>query len=261
MARASPACATAAARVGWAAGARSAWSRSASLGGAEEARGAAAGADRRRAGRGARRRRGRDHRRARRRGRGRLRRDAGEAVRVAGGGRSTGGCWRGWSRCPTTRSRRRPRRAGRRAATWPSWRRRRRRWRSPLLAAVGTVAGLRYWAAGLSGSGGFDALEGPGADGRGGAVRGRVAVAVRATRAELSNAAARGLLGSGSVLEDTSRLLGLAFAIGGEPELPRDRDRLRRRAAVSGAVDVQDRRRARARRWCSWRCRWPWCCG
>src|SRR4051812_16414438 len=31
-----------------------------------------------------------------------------------------------------------------------------------LLAAVGTVAGLRYWAAGLSGSGGFDALEGLG---------------------------------------------------------------------------------------------------
>ena len=49
-----------------------------------------------------------------------------------------------------------------------------------LLAAVGTVAGLRYWAAGLSGSGGFDALEGLGRTVGGGAVRGRVAVAVPA---------------------------------------------------------------------------------
>src|SRR3954452_8957924 len=80
-----------------------------------------------------------------------------------------------------------------------------------LLAAVGTVAGLRYWAAGLSGSGGFDALEGLGRT---------VAAALFVVAwpwlfrhaAELSNAAARGLLGSGSVLDDTSRLLGVAFA-------------------------------------------------
>src|SRR4051812_7357863 len=80
-----------------------------------------------------------------------------------------------------------------------------------LLAAVGTVAGLRYWAAGLSGSGGFNALEGLGRT---------VAAALFVVAwpwlfrhaAELSNAAARGLLGSGSVLDDTSRLLGLAFA-------------------------------------------------
>src|SRR3954447_5769736 len=80
-----------------------------------------------------------------------------------------------------------------------------------LLAAVGTVAGLRYWAAGLSGSGGFDALEGLGRT---------VAAALFVVAwpwlfrhaADLSNAAARGLLTSGSVLDDTSRLLGLAFA-------------------------------------------------
>src|SRR3954452_8418456 len=80
-----------------------------------------------------------------------------------------------------------------------------------LLAAVGTVAGLRYWAAGLSGSGGFDALEGLGRT---------VAAALFVVAwpwlfrhaAELSNAAARALLGSGSVLDDTSRLLGVAFA-------------------------------------------------
>src|SRR3954471_9839385 len=79
-----------------------------------------------------------------------------------------------------------------------------------LLAAVGTVAGLRYWAAGLSGSGGFDALEGLGRT---------VAAALFVVAwpwlfrhaADVSNAAARGLLGSGSVLDDTSRLLGLAF--------------------------------------------------
>src|SRR3954469_3550751 len=79
-----------------------------------------------------------------------------------------------------------------------------------LLAAVGTVAGLRYWAAGLSGSGGFDALEGLGRT---------VAAALFVVAwpwlfrqsADLSNATARGLLGSGSVLDDTSRLLGLAF--------------------------------------------------
>src|SRR3954464_24695 len=80
-----------------------------------------------------------------------------------------------------------------------------------LLAAVGTVAGLRYWAAGLSGSGGFDALEGLGRT---------VAAALFVVAwpwlfrhaADLSDAAARGLLGSGSVLDDTSRLLGVAFA-------------------------------------------------
>ncbi|WP_157592142.1 hypothetical protein [Solirubrobacter soli] len=79
-----------------------------------------------------------------------------------------------------------------------------------LLAAVGTVAGLRYWAAGLSGSGGFDALEG---------LARTVGAALFVVAwpwlfrhaADLSNAAARGLLGSGSVLEDTSRLLGQAF--------------------------------------------------
>src|SRR3954470_24968602 len=80
-----------------------------------------------------------------------------------------------------------------------------------LLAAVGTVAGLRYWAAGLSGSGGFDALEGLART----VGAGLFVVAwpwLFGHAAELSNAAARGLLGSGSVVDDTSRLLGLAFA-------------------------------------------------
>src|SRR3954471_12863289 len=80
-----------------------------------------------------------------------------------------------------------------------------------LLAAVGTVAGLRYWAAGLSGSGGFDALEG---------LARTVAAALFVVAwpwlfrhaADLSNATAHALLGSGSVLDDTSRLLGVAFA-------------------------------------------------
>src|SRR4051794_5171238 len=80
-----------------------------------------------------------------------------------------------------------------------------------VLAAVGSVAGLRYWGGGLSGSGGFDALEGLGRT---------VAAALFVVAwpwlfrhaAELSNAAAGGLLGSASVLDDTSRLLGVAFA-------------------------------------------------
>lgn len=79
------------------------------------------------------------------------------------------------------------------------------------LAAVGTVAGLRYWAAGLSGSGGFEALQGLGR---------MVAAALFVVAwpwlfrncADLTNAAARGLMGSGTVLDDTSRLLGVAFA-------------------------------------------------
>ncbi|RKQ90822.1 hypothetical protein C8N24_0637 [Solirubrobacter pauli] len=79
------------------------------------------------------------------------------------------------------------------------------------LAAVGTVAGLRYWAAGLSGSGGFEALQG----------LGRMLAAALfvvawpwlfRTCADLTNAAARGLMGSGTVLDDTSRLLGVAFS-------------------------------------------------
>ena len=78
------------------------------------------------------------------------------------------------------------------------------------LGAVGTVAGLRYWAAGLSGSGGFQALEG----------LGRIVAAALLVvawpwlfgqSADLANGAARGLLGSGTVLNDTSRLLGVAF--------------------------------------------------
>src|SRR3954447_15864783 len=80
-----------------------------------------------------------------------------------------------------------------------------------LLAAVGTVAGLRYWAAGLSGSGGFDALEGL-ARTVGAALFGVAWPWLFRHAADLSNAAARGLLGSGSVLDDTSRLLGVAFA-------------------------------------------------
>lgn len=79
------------------------------------------------------------------------------------------------------------------------------------LGAVGTVACLRYWAAGLSGSGGFEALGGLGRT---------VAAALLVVAwpwifrhsAELTNAASKGLLGSGTVLDDTSRMLGATFA-------------------------------------------------
>ena len=64
-----------------------------------------------------------------------------------------------------------------------------------LLAAVGTVAVLRYWAAGLIGSGGFNAVEG---------LARTVAAALFVVAwpwlfghaADLSNAAARGARGS-----------------------------------------------------------------
>jgi hypothetical protein len=79
------------------------------------------------------------------------------------------------------------------------------------LAGVGTVAGVRYWAAGLSGSGGFQALEGLAR------IVGAAMLIVLwpwlfRRAADLSNAAGRGLLASDSVLDDTSKLLALAFA-------------------------------------------------
>jgi hypothetical protein len=81
------------------------------------------------------------------------------------------------------------------------------------LGAVGTVSGIRYWAAGLSGSGGLEALEGLGRT---------VGAALFIVLwpwlfrhcAELANAAGSGLLGSGSVIDDTARLLAVAFAAG-----------------------------------------------
>jgi hypothetical protein len=81
------------------------------------------------------------------------------------------------------------------------------------LGAVGTVATIRFWAAGLTGSGGFEALEG---------LARTVGAALFIVLwpwlfrhlAGLSNAASEGLLGSGSVIDDTSRLLALAFAAG-----------------------------------------------
>jgi len=79
------------------------------------------------------------------------------------------------------------------------------------LGAVATVSGLRYWAAGLSGSGGFEALEG---------LARTVGAALFIVlwpwlfrhAAGLTNAAAGGLLASRGVLDDTSRLLAGAFA-------------------------------------------------
>ena len=79
------------------------------------------------------------------------------------------------------------------------------------LGAVGTVAGVRYWAAGLTGSGGVEALEG---------LARTVAAALAIVAwpwlfrhgADLANAAGRGLLGSERVLEDTARMLASAFA-------------------------------------------------
>jgi hypothetical protein len=79
------------------------------------------------------------------------------------------------------------------------------------LGAVGTVSAIRYWAAGLSGSGGFEALEGLGRT-VGAALFIVLWPWLFRRSAELANAASSGLLGSGSVLDDTARLLSVAFA-------------------------------------------------
>jgi hypothetical protein len=79
------------------------------------------------------------------------------------------------------------------------------------LGAVGTVSAIRYWAAGLTGSGGLDALEG---------LARTVGAALLIVlwpwlfrhSANLANEAGHGLLGSGSVLDDTARVLAAAFA-------------------------------------------------
>ena len=81
------------------------------------------------------------------------------------------------------------------------------------LGAVATVSGIRYWAAGLTGSGGLEALEG---------LARTVGAALFIVlwpwlfrhAADLANAAGSGLLGSGSVLDDTARLLAVAFVAG-----------------------------------------------
>jgi hypothetical protein len=81
------------------------------------------------------------------------------------------------------------------------------------LGAVATVSAIRYWAAGLTGSGGLEAVEG---------LARTVAAALFIVlwpwlfrhAADLANAAGSGLLGSGSVLDDTARLLAVAFAAG-----------------------------------------------
>jgi hypothetical protein len=79
------------------------------------------------------------------------------------------------------------------------------------LGAVGTVSGIRYWAAGLTGSGGMDALVG---------LARTVGAALFIVQwpwlfrhsADLANQAGAALLGSGSVLDDTARLMAAAFA-------------------------------------------------
>jgi len=81
------------------------------------------------------------------------------------------------------------------------------------LGAVATVSGIRYWAAGLTGSGGLEALDG---------LARTVAAALFIVlwpwlfphAAGLANEAGSGLLGSGSVLDDTARLLAVAFVAG-----------------------------------------------
>jgi hypothetical protein len=81
------------------------------------------------------------------------------------------------------------------------------------LGAVGTVSAIRYWAAGLTGSGGLEAFEG---------LARTVAAALFIVLwpwlfrhcADLANEAGRALLGSGSVLDDTARLVAAAFAAG-----------------------------------------------
>jgi hypothetical protein len=81
------------------------------------------------------------------------------------------------------------------------------------LGAVATVSAIRYWAAGLTGSGGLEALEG---------LARTVGAALFIVlwpwlfrhAADLANEAGAGLLGSGSVLDDAARLLAVAFAAG-----------------------------------------------
>ncbi len=78
------------------------------------------------------------------------------------------------------------------------------------LGAVGTVSAIRYWAAGLTGSGGLEALEG---------LARTVAAALLIVlwpwlfrhSAELANEAGRAVLGNGSVLDDTARLFAVSF--------------------------------------------------
>src|SRR4051794_23816134 len=82
------------------------------------------------------------------------------------------------------------------------------------LGAVGTVATIRYWAAGLTGSGGVEALEGL-ARTVGAALMIVLWPWLFRNAAELANAAGRGLLGSAGVLDDTARVLAGAFLAGG----------------------------------------------
>jgi hypothetical protein len=81
------------------------------------------------------------------------------------------------------------------------------------LGAVATLSGIRYWAAGLTGSGGLEALEGL-ARTVGAALFVVVWPWLFRHVADVANAAGSGLLGSGSVLDDTARLLALAFVAG-----------------------------------------------
>ena len=81
------------------------------------------------------------------------------------------------------------------------------------LGAVATVSGIRYWAAGLTGSGGLEALEGLGRT-VGAALFIVLWPWLFRHAADLANEAGSGLLGSGSVLDDTARLLAVAFAAG-----------------------------------------------
>jgi hypothetical protein len=81
------------------------------------------------------------------------------------------------------------------------------------LGAVATVSGIRYWAAGLTGAGGLEALEGLGRT-VGAALFIVLWPWLFRHAADLANEAGAGLLGSGSVLDDTARMLGVAFAAG-----------------------------------------------
>ncbi|HEY6890698.1 MAG TPA: hypothetical protein VI300_23040, partial [Solirubrobacter sp.] len=84
------------------------------------------------------------------------------------------------------------------------------------LAAAGTVGGLRYWAAGLTGSGSFDALEGF-ARMVGAALLIVLWPWIFRHAVDLANAAGTGLLGSPGVLDDTSQMMAAAFTAGVSP--------------------------------------------
>ena len=104
--------------------------------------------------------------------------------------------------------------------------------------------------------------RGAGADGRRGAVDRAVAVAVSPRAPSWPTRPGAGCWAAASVLDDTARLLAVAFARGRRVQHPRRSSiAIARGAAVPRAAGVEDRGQRRRPRWCSWGCRSRSCCG